>query len=220
MKTLVLVLILATLTVTGHAQGYFLGIKHGISWTNVSNEDGPFLPSGKVGFNSGLSLEYRTPYKRVFGLNLLYSQRGFTTEIHFTDDLGKPTGESQKVIFCYDYLSLPVKWGFSLGDEITAGINLGLVPAFLVRAITTEGEIPGLTEKTTYNVRERVRKFDLSGLAEIKIAHRYKDQFSLYTIFAYQHSLNSITTDEYFPNWKLNHKGLTFSIGIDILGNF
>ena len=96
----------------------------GINWTNVISDN--FLSDNdyRNGFIGGLTYEYE--FKRNFhiGLDLVYTQKGFKHDIIFTDETGNQIGDKTTSDFNYDYLSLPIKGGFSLGNNFAGFLNL------------------------------------------------------------------------------------------------
>ena len=211
-KTITFLILLFTIPVFG--QNHFIGLKGGINWTNVISDN--FLSNNdyRNGFVGGLTYEYDFKKKFHIGLDLVYSQKGFTNDIIFTDEYGNPTGEKATSEFNYDYLSFPIKGGLVLGNRISGFINLGLVPSLLIEAKTIEPAIKGITGKKTYDVTDKVTKFDFGGLIEIGGSYKFKERFFLFTSFAYQQSFTTITNEDYFSNGKAKHYGMTLSIGL------
>ncbi len=198
-KIITLLIVLFAVPVFG--QNHFIGLKGGINWTNVIADN--FLSDNdyRNGFVGGLTYEYEFKKKFHIGLDLVYAQKGFNNDIIFTDENGNPIGEKATSGFYYDYLSLPIKGGFSLGNNFAGFLNLGIVPSLLINAETI---IP--TDKVT--------KFDFGGLIEIGRSYKFKERFLLFTSVAYQQSFTVITNEDYFSNGKAKHYGMTLSIGL------
>lgn len=137
-------------------------------------------------------------------------------DIVFTDFLGNPTGEKYTTKFNYDYVSLPIKTGLNFGNKFFGFANIGVIPSLLVNAktitltINADGRVTG---NETVDVTSRVTKFDLAGLAEIGGGYKIKSRYWLFTSFAYQYSLTTITNSEYFADSK-RHNGMTLIIGL------
>lgn len=60
----------------------------------------------------------------------------------------------------------------------------------------------------------QVTKFDFAGFAEIGGGYKFKNRFWVFTSFAYQYSLTTITNSKYFANSKIKHNGITLKIGL------
>ncbi|NJO90180.1 MAG: PorT family protein [Chloroflexia bacterium] len=212
MKKLLSVLILLS-TTSAFGQNHLIGIKSGISLTNVSADDFFDGDDYRAGFTGGLTYEYEFSKKFHFGVDLLYAQKGFKSDVTFTDAIGSVVKDKESIKFNYNYLSLPVKGGFSMGNRLAAFLNLGLVPSLLADAKTITPTI-GTVEEETYNISDRVTRFDFGGLVEIGGNYQLNDKLAMLASFAYQQSFTTITNKDYFNNSKARHFGMTLSIGL------
>ena len=209
MKNLTLIMLLIfPLPVVG--QNHFLGLKGGVNWTNATST---FLVdnNNRTGFSGGLTYEYRLKKHFIIGADLLYLQNGFTNDITFTDKNGNPIGEKGRSDFNYDYISFPLKGGFIMGNRIEGFVNLGIVPSILIDAKTV---VPTFDGHETFNVTDRVTKFDFGGLIEIGGNFKFNDRLFLLTSLTYQHSFTTLTNPDYFADDKITLYGMTLSIGL------
>ena len=213
MRKLITVLIIV-ISIPVFGQNHFVGLKSGMSWTNINSSNFISNNDNRTGFNGGLTYEYRLNTKLNLGIDLLYSQKGFTNDIVFTDETGNPTGEKATSEYNYDYFSFPIKGGLVLGDKISGFVNLGFAPSVLIDAKTIEPAIEGFMDKTTYDVTDKVTGFDFGGLIEIGGIYKFKERFLLFASFAYQQSFTAISNSDYFSNSKIKHYGMTMSIGL------
>lgn len=211
-KILIVIISLSSLPVFG--QNHFVGLKNGINWANVNSSNFLNDNDNRRGYTGGLTYQYSLNEKFNLGLDLLYSQRGFTNDIVFTNEFGTPTGERATVNFDYDYLAIPLKGGIVIGDTFSGFANLGIVPSILLDATTTTPAIEGFQERTTINITDRVNKFDLAGLAEIGANYPINSNFLLSASLGYQHSFTSITNDNYFSGSEIRHYEIVLSFGI------
>ena len=214
-KIFLIVLTITTLKVAG--QNHIVGVKGGVNWTNISQNNFVSQHDNRTGLFAGLTYEYLFNKHFLIGADLIYNQRGFTNDIVFTDNLGNPTGEKYTAKFNYDYVSLPIKAGFNIGNKIYGFTNIGVVPSLLVDAKTispTFNTVGKVTGNETIDVTSRVTKFDFAGLAEIGGGYKFKNRYWLFTSVAYQYSFTAITNSEYFSNSKIRHNGMTLSIGL------
>lgn len=204
-------------TITLWGQNHLLGVKGGVSWTNVTASNFAKDRNFRTGFAIGFTYDYI--FKKHFstGADIIYNQQGFTIDNIFVDELGNPTGKKATSKFNYDYISIPLKAGFNYGKTIFGFANIGLTPSILIVAKTTTPTIDfyGTTiQGETFNITDRVNKFDIGGLVEIGGGYKFKGRYWLFTSFSYQHSFTSITNAEYLTNSKIRHYGFTLNLGL------
>lgn len=200
-------------SIPAFGQNHFMGFKGGINWTNVYSSNFGDDHGNRIGFNCGLTYEYQLNKRFNLGIDFLYFQKGFTGDILFTDDLGNPTGEKASIEFNYDYLSLPIKGGFVMGDKFSGFVNLGVVPSILIDAKIIKPAIEGSREEPI-DATEMATKFDLAGIVEIGANYKILPDFLLSTAIGYQQSFTSITNDDYFSKAEVRHYGIIMSIGL------
>lgn len=209
------ILTITTLKIVG--QNHFVGIKGGANKTNISSSNFTNQHNSRTGLSAGLSYEFLFKKRFSVGADLMYSQRGFTDYIVFTDDFGNPTGEKYAIKLNYNYISLPIKTGFNIGNKVYGFANIGVIPSFLVNAKTivpTFDIEKKLTGNEVFDVTNQVAKFDFAGLAEIGGGYKFKNRYWLFSSFSYQHSFTTITNSNYFPNSKIRHYGMTLNLGL------
>jgi hypothetical protein len=208
-------LTITTLKVAG--QNHFIGVKGGLNSTNITSSNFLSQIDSRTGLTAGMTYEYLFKKHFCIGADLIYNQRGFTNDIVFTDNLGNPTGEKHTTKFNYDYVSLPIKTGFNIGNKLYGFTNIGVIPSLLVDAKTTTPTFDTngkLTGNETFDMTNRVSKFDLAGLIEIGGGYKFKERYWLFTSFSYQHSFTTITNSDYFTNSKIRHNGMALIIGL------
>ena len=111
--------------------------------------------------------------------------------------------------FYYDYLAIPIKGGYIIGNKISGFANIGLVPAFLLNAIA---EVPD--ELEIIDITDLPPKFDLAVLIEIGGNVKISERFFVTASFTYQHSLTTISNSDHFENSNFKHHGMILSYGI------
>lgn len=210
-KVITLFVVLFTIPVFG--QNHLVGLKSGISWTDIISDNFLSDNSYRNGFVGGLTYEYEFKKKFHIGFDFVYAQKGFKSDIIFTDENGFSIGEKSTGDYNYDYLSLPLKGGFSLGNNFAGFLNLGIVPSLLINAEIVFQAFEDFDGKTI-DVIDKATKFDLGGLLEIGGSYKFKERFMLFTSFAYQQSFTTITNENYFSNGKAKHYGMTLSVGL------
>jgi len=209
---LVIVLVLAFLDVS--AQKHLIGIAGGTNWTNIASNIILKGTDYRRGLSAGITYEYYLKERLSIGADLTYTQKGFRAYIK------TPTGEAITEKSNYDYLSVPLKVGFyhfHLGSKIFGFAKIGLTPSLLINAkitiptFTESGSIAGMK---TFDITNRVSKFDLGGLAEIGGGYKIINNIWLTATFIYQNSLTSITNTDYNANGKIRHNGISLNVGL------
>ncbi len=121
----IILTILTTISISVSGQS-LIGIKGGLSFTNVSSSNFIENNDSRTGFSGGLSYEYFLRDNHSLSFDLAINQRGFTNDMIFTDIKGNPTGQKSTSEFNYDYLSMPIKTGIYLGQKVNAFGNIGI----------------------------------------------------------------------------------------------
>lgn len=199
-----LTLILIVLTSYAFSQGHFVGMKGGLSFSKV--RDAVFYAKNidmRKGFTVGLTYEYKLKNNILLGADLLYMQKGYNFDISFTNEEGIVVGEG-KSHHNYNYISLPLKVGYSIGGKVSGFFNLGIVPALLTDAYydisDPEGILPNMDEFKKQDIKESTPNFELSGLAEIGANYKINESFLLTTAIAGQYGFTAITNFDNVEN--------------------
>ncbi|MCI5058427.1 MAG: PorT family protein [Flavobacteriales bacterium] len=195
------------------AQNHFIGLKGGMNYTNVYSTN-LAENQNRTGLNIGFTYDFKLNERFNVAADFLYTQKGFTNDIIFTDDFGNPTGQKRTSQFNYDYLTLPLKGKFFFGNKFLGFLGVGIVPAYLINAKTIDPAIDGVTSEMIHDVTDIVTKFDLAAWAEIGADYEVSQGFIISTSIGYQPSLTNITNDQYFANTKIIHRGMLLSLGL------
>lgn len=220
MKITIIAVLMGLIVTPFFGQKHFVGGIGGVSLTSVSTDNYFSENDFRMGYLGGVSYEYKFSDQIHFGLDFIYAQKGFKNNEVYTDTSDKNTGIEGVSDFNFDYFSLPIKAGISMGDNKISGfVNLGLVPSFLYNAQTI---VPTQETKNgkVIDVADVATKMDFSALIEVGGQYNLKDQFFIFTSLGYQKSFTSITNDSYYPNGKATHYGITLSIGVRYALNF
>jgi hypothetical protein len=207
-KTLLTSIFLMNLS--AHGQGIFIGLKVGTNFTNVNSNnfnDKVF----KTGLSAGLTFDYQYKNSISLSADLLYSQKGMGNYFLFGDAIGSNgfvSGERELVYFHYDYLSLPVKMGYSFGQTFFGFGNFGLIPSYLVNARIA------FADGTSIDETKRVSKFDFAGQIELGFGYKIKDSYMLYTSISYSNSFTYLSNQQYYANGNMINYGITASLGL------
>ena len=205
---------MATLNAVG--QNQFIGVKGSVNLTNISSSD-IRNTDYRTGLSSGITYEYLFGKHYSLGADIIYNQRGFRDYLTLTDNTGNPTGEKAIYKYNYDYLSIPIKTGFNIGNTFYSFANIGLIPSILVNAKTflppfdINAKVGG---SDVIDLTNKVTKFDLAGLIEIGGGYKFKNRYWLFSSIGYQQSITTITNSEYFANSKIRHNGMNLTVGM------
>lgn len=207
MKRLLLLAFL-TISISVVGQNHFLGVKGGINWSDAVDKvaDNYF----KKGFSGGITYEYRLKKYFLFEADLVYSQSGFENDIMIVDENGQPVYGTGRLVFQFDYVSLPVKAGFIIGNKISGFIFLGIVPSINVSANVIPPD-----ESITFDVSDRITKFDLAGIIELGANFTLVNRLLLFTTLSYQRSITSFSNSEFFGDGvDARLYNITLSVGL------
>ncbi|MEQ8625241.1 MAG: porin family protein [Vicingaceae bacterium] len=211
MKSLLAFLILLT-SIPLIAQNHFIGVQGGAAWTDVNGEN--FIPDNyaRKGLMTGLKYEYQFKNNLQLGLDVLYNQKGFKSDILFTDNNGVAISKGE-IDFKFDYLSLPIKAGYTIGNDFKGFFNVAAVPSFLLRSEIENSLFDA--NNNLEDISDKFTKFDLAGMLELGGSYSLREQILLFMAFNYQYSFTSYTSDdEFFPVSEAYHYGFTAAIGI------
>lgn len=209
--------LLIILSYNAFGQNQLLGIEGGLNQTNVNSE--PFLihPDKRNGLSFGLNYEYIFNNKLSISTGFTYNEKGFRDKVEIIDQNQNFIGEKY-FRSNFDYISMPIKTGFSIGNIFFGFAKIGIVPSLLVSAkivmpkIDSNGMVNGYH---SVSVSDQVTKFDLAGLGEIGGGYKLKNRYWLIASFGYQQSFTSLGNDDYLE--KVKHRGTNLSIGIKYL---
>lgn len=205
-----LVIVLIIMTLKANSQVHMIGVKNGINITNATSLQADY----RFGNNYGFLYEVLFNDKYSISVDLYYNQRGYKNKLSFTNVDGElqPTA----VIYSYsDYLSFPVKIGYSIGDNLKKFINLGVNPSLLLDSqssspvVDTDGNITGAIN---YDSENSLSNFDIGGLIEVGLSYDVVDRINLFSSVMYSQSFNSFV--ENAINQNIRHSCFSLSLGV------
>jgi hypothetical protein len=226
MKFRVLVILLA-IPLSISAQKGFLGLRAGINWTNCSTVNYPYTTEQigsffatydknfRTGLSAGLNYEYFLNIHLSLRTELVYNSRGYYLNLNLKDQNGNPVGESGTTKYNFDYLSLPFKFGYTMGEAFYGFAYLGIVPSVDIdsKIITITKFSNGYSQTDEMDVTYDVARFDFAGLLEAGGGYKM-GRFRFFTSISYQHSFTNITSDTYFAESTIKHYGIALSFGL------
>jgi hypothetical protein len=214
-RLLVIILIAISLNVFG--QDHWIGFQGGLERSNVTSTNSFSDTKFRPGITCGFNYELRFHNKWSLGADLLYTQKGFNFKTVFTDNFGNVTGKSDKSQQLYDYLSIPIKIGYTIGNKLKGFAKIGICPSTILKA---EGIYPVVdinanylrTDK--YNYIHTVSKFDLGGLIELGARYGLKNNLELFSSFTYNKSFTTFSNDKFFKDSKMRHYDFSLAVGL------
>jgi hypothetical protein len=109
------------------AQNHFVGVKVGVSWTNVMTKDYPLDDlSNRTGFTGSITYQYMLQKGFYLGADMLYTPKGYQVRLTFLDVNGNVIGSDAPVEFDFDYFD---------GSELrNYGLNLSMGVQYALKA--------------------------------------------------------------------------------------
>jgi hypothetical protein len=206
------------LPLIGFSQNHYVGLRGGVGRTNIratnfiSNSDSKNVVGGGLTY----AYQFKNPHFYA-GVDLLYQAQGFTNYMFFTNDVGDIAGEGLEVNYSYNYLAVPLRFGFQTGESWYGFANVSFVPSVLLSAQVESPIISPLDMflgYTTVSTSENVAPFDLAAGVELGGGYRWKNQLCTFVSFTYQESVTSHSAENYFSNSKLHHRLMGLSFGL------
>jgi len=213
-KVTLITLIIFNLSSKG--QNHLIGFQSSINFSKVTTDLFNTPTHFRTGMAIGITYDYTFKKYFTIGSDIIYNQLGFSNDIIFIDNLGFPTGYKATIKYNYDYIKLPIRFGFNYGKTFYGFVDIGLTPSFLVNAKTF---IPTIVTdyitfpKTSINMTKKVNLFDIGGAINIGGGYKFKERYWLYTSFGFQHSFMTISNNDYYAKSKLIHYNYALSIG-------
>lgn len=215
MKQILIILFIALATIT-YGQTHIIGMQAGLNLTNITANEIFYNSEMRAGFTGGITYDLKLSDRYRIGVDVLYSQQGFTEKFSLFDDYGAYIGEVNSEMN-FNYLSIPIKFGYEMGNKIKIIPKIGIVPAFpvIAESITPKLNNTGVViGQETFNHMDYISKFDFGGLIEVGIERAFSEKLIIYSALAYKHSLTTFSNPNYFDGYNLRHYGLSVSVGI------
>lgn len=197
-------------------QKHLLGIQGGLNFTNFTSKESFGNTEMRTGFIGGFTYDFKLANKYRIGVDVLYAQQGVSDNFIFTDDNGVFLGEEETGMN-YDYLSIPIKFGYELGNKIRLIPKIGIVPAIAIKAGITVPTFDGngmVTGKETIDHKDYVSKFDFGGIVELGLETDLSKNIIFCSNINYKHSLTTFSNSDYFDGQDMRHYGFSITVGI------
>lgn len=215
MRKLLFILLIG-ISVRAFGQAQSIGIQSGVNLTNLTGDifkDSKFRTGIIGGFN--YELLFKSNY--TIGTDILYSQQGFVDKVTFIDENGNVLGAEPSSKYYYDYMSIPIKFGYTEGVKLKSFIKIGVCPSFLLSAKSTVPKFDSSGDMTGYekvNVKNNAPKFDFGALLELGVGYSLKNRIELFSSLTGRKSLTTFSNSDYFQNSKIRHYGFSLMVGL------
>lgn len=175
----------------GLTQSHLVGIRAGINYSDIIIKGLSPYSEPMLGLVGGLKYEMILADNNSIGVDILFNQQG----LEFIS--GK---------YRYDYISVPIKYGYVIGNRIKFTPKVGIQPSLLLNAMysgATYDEDGNLIGNGILNIYTDSPKFDLAGIAELELGFGI-ERLEIFTLLSFNYSLPSFS----------DHYGITLSIGL------
>lgn len=202
-------------------QTHYLGLQGGLNLTNFMSKESFENTKMRTGFIGGFTYDFMFSEKYRIGVDILYSQQGATDKFILMNDNGVYIGE-ENTEMNYDYLSIPIKFGYETGDKIKIIPKIGIVPAFLINAEMSSPTFDGSGTMTGHEYidhKDYVSKFDFRGLIEMGIETNLSQNIIFCSNINYKHSLTTFSNSDYFDGQNMRHYGFSVAVGLKYVLN-
>jgi len=189
------------------AQNHYFGTKAGINFSTVYLENIQYISITSVdylgSYTGGITYNYIFSSNITIGAEVLYRQSGYTSLINENRILLKFKDEN---------ISIPLKFGYQMGEKIIAFGNLGIVSSFLISSknysLNNDDE---MTLRRGYDNTDEKTRYSLGGMAELGGGYSFKNDFLIYLSLGFHHDI--IPTYEPIVLDKNYYYGFAVSLG-------
>ena len=185
MKKQFLLFLFSILTFSIYAQSNSIGVFGGL---NVSNANVSVTktenPDGNIGFNrkSLIGFVGGLKYQRVFNIpfvldvEMIMNQLGY--QVHY--DKIEPNehvvvvNQVDKEIIRYNYISIPILFGYKVGDVLSVTPKIGFQSSYLINGVSMSN-----TGNNDMDLKHHNR-FDLAGVVELELGYMLYENWGVF----------------------------------------
>lgn len=195
------------------AQTHLIGLQGGLNLSNIqASEEANYDRDFRIASISGITYELILNDKYSFGADLLFNQQGMSYEIPLKDENNTNLGNAT-VVSQFDYISIPLKFGYAFGDKLRFTPKVGLIPSFLINAKTkTSSEISSFPEDVEEDYTDVTEKVDIAAVFEVTVDYSLKNRLSVFSSLSYRNSFTNYS--KLYENIQLYHYGIALSVGV------
>lgn len=166
-----------------------------------------------------VAYEYQINSWLQFGGDLIYSQEGFINGYQECCT-GSPQTDDVKLIYKYNYLSLPIKFGVNYGNKIAVFFNLGVIPSYMIQSKIASIWLATDDLLDEFNEKQFVNEFDLGALIKIGANYKLGERYYISTAFAYKHGFTQIANSNNTSKIEGTNYGLSLNLGLKYSLNY
>jgi hypothetical protein len=205
----ILSILLILFSANAFSQIHSFGIQSGV---NLSNKTGDLYDNSesKLGFIGGFCYEYLFPNNFTLGMDVIYSQKGFTLKSTLDENLNSSLTDFK---LNYNYVSLPIKFGYAKGEKLIGFMKVSLCPSILM---STKSDLSIMDESgvSIVDLKEDISKYDLGGAVEVGASYVFINHFELFSSVSYNQSLTMFTNSEKLKDDNFRHYGFSMVMGL------
>lgn len=203
-KLLAILLLLSTSPI--FSQNHLIGLQSGVSWINVNSSENNDLYKARLGAMFGFNYQYQFKNKLQLGVDVLYAQKRQVVKGQYTHNSfppnqrgfiynPNPTRQDGDIVQYkqdeqYNYLSMPLKLGYSIGNKLRGFMNVGLVPSLILSSKYTYTENGGPRTETFVVGTYSEESLDIAGIVELGSSYTIKQQYVMFLLCNFQSSAN------------------------------
>jgi opacity protein-like surface antigen len=187
-----------------------------MAFSNISHD---FIKNSdyRKGISAGLNYEFQFSDHWLIGADLLFVQKGYNSEIIFTDQDGVVIGSAATKDH-YDYLSLPLKAGYVIGKKIKGYAKIGISTSMVLKAESITPDYYGYWQQTGDYVVDytgKAKRIDMGGIIEFGAGYEFSGRFRINLLTSYNHSFTSVTGPDFFKSETMKHRSFNISLGLE-----
>jgi hypothetical protein len=214
MKKFVILSILIAVGLTSQSQKSYLGACVGVNQTNIT----PFNTISSRNPRAGLvvGIQYQRFLTEHFSLigEVAYNQRRFS---EYFSTYSYPYVSTVMTIYDnFNYVTVPLKVGYSYGERLYGFANVGVVPAFLISAQSIQSAVTlnGVyIPRSVHEETNKLNRFDVGGIAQLGVGYRLESGNSIFISATYQQSLTQFATSQYLAYNTSRFVGAAILVG-------
>lgn len=186
------VILCSNLIAQSNSIGVFGGLNvsnANVSVTTIENPDGNigFNRKSLIGFVGGLK------YQRVFNIpfvldvEMIMNQLGY--QVHY--DKIEPNehvvvvNQVDKEIIRYNYISIPILFGYKVGNVLSVTPKIGFQPSYLINGLAKSNVANYDLDLKHYN------RFDIAGVIEVELCYMLNDSWGVFACFDGKYSFTN-----------------------------
>lgn len=190
-KWVVCMAILFSFSMAQAQKKHLIGIKTGGIVTSSSSSDfknNSF--SSQLGYLTGVTYDLKVNKYFQVGGELLFEKRRIG-KYDIAQNSDRTTRFGYDFIHRFNYLTVPLKGEFVLGNKLFGTLGGGVLPAVLISAnkdLVTFNPDGSIDQDGKVDIKDNISNFNLGGFFNASVGYTFKEKFSLDTSVRYDFS--------------------------------